>query len=183
APPPLARRRACVPSNQPQRLEARVALSPDDDVIVQPDAQCAGGLDHGLRHLDVGARGARVAGRVVVDENDRGRRYFERPLHYFAWINRRVVDGSDLRPLVRDQLVALVEIEHAKLFFAGEGHGGGEIMEYRRPGRQHRLLPQAAAQQLVGGRLYDFQIRDRLLASPETSARRAGGAEITSANE
>jgi hypothetical protein len=34
---------------------------------VDGDAEGARGVDDGLRHLDVGARGRGVAGRVVVD--------------------------------------------------------------------------------------------------------------------
>src|SRR6266849_5819654 len=58
--------RSC--SNQPQRLEARVALAGDDDVVVQRDAERAGGLDDLLRHLDIGARGAGIAGGMIVHE-------------------------------------------------------------------------------------------------------------------
>ena len=44
-----------------------MAFTADDDVIVDGDAEGAGGVDDGPGHLDVGARGGRVAGRVVMD--------------------------------------------------------------------------------------------------------------------
>ena len=53
-------------SNQLQRLEARVAVLADDEVVVHRDAERARDLHDRLRHLDVGARRRRVATRVVV---------------------------------------------------------------------------------------------------------------------
>src|SRR5205085_8429108 len=83
-------------SNQPECLEARVALAADDDVIVERNAERAGGLDDLFGHFDVGARRARVAGRMVVYQDHRGRGDFERALDDLAGIDRRVIDGPDL---------------------------------------------------------------------------------------
>ena len=55
-------------SDQPQPLEAGVAVPADDDVVVDRDAEGLGRLDDGLRHVDVGVRRRRVARGVVVDE-------------------------------------------------------------------------------------------------------------------
>ena len=43
----------------------------DDDVIVHRNAERVRHRDDLLRHLDIGARRRRVAGRVVVDERRR----------------------------------------------------------------------------------------------------------------
>jgi hypothetical protein len=43
--------------NQLQRLETRVAVLADDEVVVHRDAQRARDLDDRPRHVDVGARG------------------------------------------------------------------------------------------------------------------------------
>jgi hypothetical protein len=51
-----------------------VALPADDDVVVDGDAEGLGDIDHRLGHLDVGARRGRVAGGVVMNEDQRGRR-------------------------------------------------------------------------------------------------------------
>jgi hypothetical protein len=48
-------------SNQPQPLQARVAVLADDDVVVHGDAERARHRDDRLRHFDVGARRGRVA--------------------------------------------------------------------------------------------------------------------------
>jgi hypothetical protein len=45
-----------------------------------------------------------------------------------------MVDGADLLQFVGDQLVALVEEQHAELLLVGEGHGGAAIIEHARPG-------------------------------------------------
>jgi len=48
-----------------------VAVLADDQVIVHGDAERARDLDDRLRHLDVGARRGRIAGRMVVDQATR----------------------------------------------------------------------------------------------------------------
>lgn len=52
--------------HQLQCLEAGMAVLADDDVVVHLDAQGLGHVDDALRHLDIGARGGRVAGGVVM---------------------------------------------------------------------------------------------------------------------
>jgi hypothetical protein len=56
------------PSNQLQRLQARVAVLADDDVVVHGDAERPGDVDDRLRHLDVRARGRRIAGGMIVHQ-------------------------------------------------------------------------------------------------------------------
>jgi len=73
-----------------------VAVLADDDVIVHGNAEQARHRDNLLRHLDVGARRRRVAGRMIVHQDDGGRRKLERPLDHVARIDRRMVDGVDL---------------------------------------------------------------------------------------
>jgi hypothetical protein len=64
--------RVCTPISrgldQFEALQARMAVATDDDVVVHRNAER---LDHGddlLRHLDVGARRRRVAGRMIVQD-------------------------------------------------------------------------------------------------------------------
>jgi hypothetical protein len=66
-------------------------------------------LDDGFRHVDIGARGRRISRWVVVHEDDRGGRQFERAPHDLAGIDGRMVDGSGLLQFVGDQRVLLVE--------------------------------------------------------------------------
>ena len=40
----------------------------DDDVVVHGNAERGGDLDDRFRHMDIGLRGRRVAGGVVVQE-------------------------------------------------------------------------------------------------------------------
>ena len=54
-------------------LETEMNAAPDDDVIVQRNAERLGrDLDHPC-HVDVRPRRLRVAGRVIVHQNQRGR--------------------------------------------------------------------------------------------------------------
>ena len=42
----------------------------DNDVVVHRNAERIGDLDDGLRHLDVGARRRRIAGRMVMQDTE-----------------------------------------------------------------------------------------------------------------
>ena len=53
-------------------LQARMAASAHDDVVVHGDAERARDADDGFRHLDVGLRGRGIAGRMVVHEDQSG---------------------------------------------------------------------------------------------------------------
>ena len=53
-------------SNQLQRLQARVPVLADDEVVMHRDAKRACDLHDRLRHLDVGARRRRIARGMVV---------------------------------------------------------------------------------------------------------------------
>ena len=55
-------------SNQPQPLQARVPVLADDDVVEELHAERLGDGRHLPGHLDVGRRGRRVAGGVVVQQ-------------------------------------------------------------------------------------------------------------------
>jgi len=70
---------------------------------------------------------------VIVHEDQRRGRQFQRALDDFARIDGRVIDRAGLLQLVDDQLIALVEEQDAKLLLFGEGHGGTAIIDYARP--------------------------------------------------
>jgi hypothetical protein len=46
-----------------------MSIFADDDVVVHGDAERRGDVDDRFRHLDVGLRRRRIAGRVVVHES------------------------------------------------------------------------------------------------------------------
>mgnify|MGYP007099615539 CR=1 FL=1 len=52
---------------------------------------------------------------MIVHQNDRGRGELKRALDHLARIDRRVVDRADLLQLIGDQLIALVEEQHAEM--------------------------------------------------------------------
>ena len=103
------------PLDQLQPLEAGVSFLADDKVVVHGNAERTRHFDHCLGHLDVGARGRGIARGVIVDQDDGGRRQFQRALDDLARIDRRMVDGAFLLLLVGDQLIALVEEQDAEL--------------------------------------------------------------------
>ena len=59
--------------NQLQPLHARMPVLADDDVVVHGNAERRGDVDDRFRHLDIGLRGRRIAGGMVVHEDERGR--------------------------------------------------------------------------------------------------------------
>lgn len=52
-------------------LEAGVAFLADDQMVVHGNSERARDFDDGLRHLDVGARGRRIAGGMIVHQYTR----------------------------------------------------------------------------------------------------------------
>jgi len=110
-----------------------MAVLADDEMIVHGNAERARDLDDRPRHVDIGARRRRVAGGMVVHQNDRGRGELERALDHFARVNWSVVDGAGLVLLVGDEMVALVEEQDAEVLLALETHGGAAVVEHARP--------------------------------------------------
>src|SRR3954465_4034987 len=55
-------------SNMLQRLEARMPVLPGNEMVVHRDTEGARDLHNRLRHLDVGARGGRIARGMVVQQ-------------------------------------------------------------------------------------------------------------------
>jgi hypothetical protein len=84
-------------------------LRPTDDVVVDDDAERRDDIDDRPCHGDVRLRRRRIARRMIVNEDERGRGELERALGNLARIDRGVVDRPDLLLLVRDQGVLLVE--------------------------------------------------------------------------
>ena len=125
----------------------------DDDVVVNGDAQRLRRCDDRLGHVDIGARRCRVAGWMVVDQDQCRGGKFERPLDDFTRIDRRMVDRPGLLHLVGDQHVLLVEEQDAELLTLLECHRGTAIVHHLGPGRQHRAAGDLALQHaLCGGR-------------------------------
>ena len=65
-------------------------------VVVHGNAERFCDVDDRFGHLDVGLRRGRIAGRVIVHQDQRARRQFQRALDHLARIDRRVVDGAGL---------------------------------------------------------------------------------------
>ena len=81
----------------------------DHEMIVQSDADKIQRLAKPSGHLDVVAGRCRVAGRVVMNDDERGGIQEEGPLHDLAWVHGSVVDCALLLHLVGDQIVLATE--------------------------------------------------------------------------
>ena len=112
---------------QPLAPEGQLATIADDEVVVQHDAERAGGRLHLRRHLDIGAGRGGVAARVVVDQDDGGGAEVEAPLYHFPRVDGGVVHRAARLFLIGDQAVAGVEEQHAELLDRLPRHGGVEV--------------------------------------------------------
>ena len=92
--------------------------------------------------LDIGAGWRGVAGRVIVDEDAAGGMQFDGSPQNLARIHWRVIDRAFGQDLVSDQVVALIEIENAKLLTRLECHGRREIVDDELPPVEGRSLHQ-----------------------------------------
>jgi len=54
--------------NQSLALERHMPATADDEMVVQGDANGGGGIFNLARHFDVGARGFRIAARMIVHQ-------------------------------------------------------------------------------------------------------------------
>ena len=58
-------------SDHLEALEARVAIASDDQMVVHDNAEGLGDVDDVLRHANVGGRGRRIAGGMVMRQYTR----------------------------------------------------------------------------------------------------------------
>ena len=87
----------------------------DDDVVVHRDAEWFCGVDDVLGDRDVRLRRGRVAGRVVVHQDQRRGAQFQGALDDLTGVDRGVIDRAALLLLVGDQRVLAVEKEEVEL--------------------------------------------------------------------
>src|SRR5262249_48269738 len=73
--------------DQLHRLETRVSVLADDEMVVHGNPERPRDLDDRPRHVDIGARGRRIAGGMVVHQDDRGGGELERALDHFARVD------------------------------------------------------------------------------------------------
>ena len=102
-------------SDQAELFEARRTLAADDEMVVDLQAEDARSIVDLPRHFDVSARRRRIAGRMVVDQNERGGRDFERAPDNFPGVDRRVVNGPFCEEFVPEEDVLSIQVEGAEL--------------------------------------------------------------------
>ncbi len=90
----------------------------DDDVVVHRDPERRGNLNDLPRHLNISRGRRRIAGGVIVHQNDRSGRKLQRAFDKLTRVNGRMIDGAFLLYLVGDQVVALVEKQDEKLLLS-----------------------------------------------------------------
>src|SRR5260221_478478 len=86
--------------------------------------------------------GGRVTGGVVVHQDQRRGGELERALDDLAGVDRRMIDGPALLPLVLDQYVFAVEEEDVELLDCAVSDLCGAIIDQLVPRVDHRALVQ-----------------------------------------
>lgn len=102
-------------SDETEGAKALFALPADHDMIMDLDVENPGGLDDPAGHLDVRARGCRIARGMIMDEDHGRGGQLQRTPHHFPDVDRGMIHGAVRPMLLAHQDVALVEVEHAKL--------------------------------------------------------------------
>lgn len=100
---------------------------------MQGDAHDFGGVLHPAGHGDVRLGRCRIAGWVIVHQNERGGVQFQCAFDHFAGVYGDVVHGSGRLFLVRDQGVFRIEVKDPKLLGGAMGHGGVAVVDERPP--------------------------------------------------
>ena len=101
----------------------------DDDVVVHGDAERACRLDDVAGDGDVGLGRGRVARGMVVHQDQGRGLQFEGALDDLAGVDRGVIDGAPLLPLMRDQCVAAVEEQQVELLDLAVGDVGAAVID------------------------------------------------------
>src|ERR1700680_3997257 len=99
-----------------------MAAAADDEVIMHSDTERRRGLDDVLSHRDVRDGWGRIAGGMVVHQNQCRCAEVESPSDYLARINRRMVYRPALYSLIPDQCVLTIKEEDMKLFNLAVGY-------------------------------------------------------------
>ena len=105
----------------------------DDDVIMHDDTHLGTDIGDGSGHVDIGFGRGRVAGRVIMREDDATGGKLQRPRDDLARIDRRMIDGPDLLYLIGDQRILLVEKQDAELLARLIGHCRDAIIHHLAP--------------------------------------------------
>jgi len=135
-----------------------VAISANDDVIMDGNAQWRARIDNFAGHVDISTRRRGVTGWVVMQENDRRCRQFQRAFDNFAGVDGRMINRASLLNLVGNQHIFLVEKEDAELLASFIGHGRAAIFHHGRPGRQDGSIDQLSLQHALIERCKNFQV-------------------------
>ena len=88
-----------------------MALARDDDMIVDADVEPLARVDDLAGDVDILPAGRWVAGRVIMDKDERRRPQVNGAADDFAGIDRRLVDRSVAHMIVADQHVAAVQLQ------------------------------------------------------------------------
>lgn len=137
-------------------------------MVVERHAEGLAGFVDFLRHREVGRGGLGIAGRMIVDDDQRGCVKRQAPPQHLPGIDRDMVDRADGEAFIGDEPVLPVETEDMEaLHLTPDGEGA--IVQNRLPGGQDRVLVQVAQQDLAG------LVDDRLLLGRKLEGLRLDG--------
>ena len=86
-----------------------MAVVADDDMVEKAYRARVAGFFQRLRLADVGGAGARVPGRVVMDQDERSRPFGKCNAYYLAYVDYRRGVASDGETTPGDDIACLVE--------------------------------------------------------------------------
>ena len=115
-------------------------LRTDNEMVVNLDAERAGGVDDLPGYVNIGLAGVDVAAGMVVHQDQARRADFQRALDHFTRIDRRVIDGAFLLALVGEELQFLVEEQDVEFLMLLIADMDAAIIEQLRPAFDDRFV-------------------------------------------
>ena len=147
-------------------------LAPDDHMVMHHDPHMPPGLGNAVGDGHIGLAGLRVAGRVVVDEDQPRRAQIQPLVDHLARVDRRLIDAAVGQMLIADQAVFGVEVQHPHPLHRQMRHIDGKVIDQRLPATQHRLGAGLRAGQPPCRHPHDMQGRRRRLAHARMARQR-----------
>lgn len=155
--------------------QAKVPVAADDQVVVDRKVQGPAGLDYGLSQFLIRSRGAGIAARVIVDQNEPRGLVFQGQLQNLSRIHHRLIHRAFLEDLFGNDFVLAVEVEHPKLLVFQAPHGGAAVV-HQHVQRRDALALQGLFLEIdpMAG-LYQMDEAGRILLEPHEIHQGLGG--------
>ena len=142
----------CETSDLAEPPQTQLRSGPDDDVVMQRQAEVFAALLDLLGHAEIGLRRGRIARGVVVDQDQRTGVQHQGPLDHFTRVDRDVVHRADRHLLIRDDAVFAIKVEDMEPLDRST-NGQRAIITHRLPAADDRVLAEVTTEDVAAVRM------------------------------